>query len=582
MLTPHPAISNLNRIYEEGFKYYLPRHELEECLAGIAFENVEGYTQDESAKLLEDIQDIFSSILSQNPTKGSVATLVVGSSESGKTSLIQRKLKELAAGGASLAYICPDHVCMSEQKRTYLSEPEAKGEPFNEGFLKAYKKWRPGSHAATHLILANLIRERYSFFFEPSLTVNFTDTFLQFLKRQGYTIKIWHTSAPEELRVSPLQGRAKKLSQIKEPEIKDKELFAAQLIPSYLNWAESIDFYYRDKSPEEVVLSSIWLKQERKPCLKIYNWINYEKIKELYHLAIDANNNPELVWEKIVESRSEIQHFQTLEGLERVLQNYFQVFSVLCKSEDWNALVIQEERALFASRITKRVQDEAKISSNLTSTYFYLGNYSKAQIYSQRCRVLSKEFSDLKLYVRALYLESAVNRAIAGKANKTQKQQELYAKAVSIANEALEVYHLQKLDDQGLQGKIFFNMGAAHADNPTGDLIKASECYQKALDCFENTCPDDFARTQNRLAKVLILQKKYTQAERIIASLRNSNLSQRLTMHTELLESQFKLELGQKEAAKNLAQKGLAIAKALNAQEDANRFISLIQKIDKL
>ena len=55
-------------------------------------------------------------------------------------------------------YICPDDVYLKGMQRTYLAEM-AEGERSIFAGKAAYDKCRPGSDAATHLILGSLIGE---------------------------------------------------------------------------------------------------------------------------------------------------------------------------------------------------------------------------------------------------------------------------------------------------------------------------------------------------------------------------------------------------------------------------------------
>ena len=89
--------------------------------------------------------------------------------------------------------------------------------------------------------------------------------------------------------------------------------------------------------------------------------------------------------------------------------------------------------------------------------------YTLALKYAKRCHELSEEFVDPSLFIRALYLESAVHRALAGKNTNEQAQQASYQLAVTIAEEAIQIYSKKAIDNENLKGKVYFNLGAAHA-----------------------------------------------------------------------------------------------------------------------
>lgn len=265
-----------------------------------------------------------------------------------------------------------------------------------------------------------------------------------------------------------------------------------------------------------------------------------------------------------------------------VIDAYFKNFEDLSKSEKWEEILAQGSAALKIAQATNRPRDEAKICAQLTSTSFYLGDYHQALIYANRCHELSEEFVDPCLFIHALYLESAVHRALAAKIDEEQAQQNLYSRAIVRAEEAIAIYDYKNVKNVKLQGKIYFNLGAAHADNPKGDLEKATLCYVIALECFEKTdATEDLIRTSIRLGKVYLLQKNYDLATSILNDVRPHISNDRLAMHADYLEAQLKFALNDIETSIKLVQSGLEKAKALGAKEDEFRLQSLLQKIEK-
>jgi len=263
------------------------------------------------------------------------------------------------------------------------------------------------------------------------------------------------------------------------------------------------------------------------------------------------------------------------------IEAYFKNFEILARSENWKEIIEQGKIALEASRIANRPQEEAKICTQLASTAFYLGDFPKALEYVSRCHELSKEFQDPSLFVRALYLESAIYRALAQKQDEEQDRQAYYLRAAQIAEEASHIYFKNELNCQNLLGKIYFNWGAAHADNPKGDLEKAADCYSKALGCFQNIeATDDLIRTSIRLGKVYLMQKKYDLSQKIIDVVRPQITVERLAIHADYLEAQLKFAQNDLECAIKIARKGLLRAVALGAKEDESRLASLLERIE--
>ncbi|MCE5315829.1 MAG: hypothetical protein LLG04_00515 [Parachlamydia sp.] len=258
------------------------------------------------------------------------------------------------------------------------------------------------------------------------------------------------------------------------------------------------------------------------------------------------------------------------------IQAYFQQFEQLSKSEKWDDIYSHGQKALEVAERANRQRDVAKICAQLTSTTFYQGNYTEALQFANRCKLLSEEFTEPSLFIRALYLESAVHRALAGKeAHNPQR----YQQAVHSAEQAHQVYSSKQVKDESLKGKVHFNLGAAHADNPLGDLDAASRCYRIAIECFQNTCPDDLMRTNIRLGKVYLLKREYAHAQDIIDKTRPNATGARLSMHIDYLDAQLNLATKQFQKALTLANQGLAHAKTLGAKEDEVRLTALIEEI---
>jgi hypothetical protein len=64
-------------------------------------------------------------------------------------------------------------------------------------------------------------------------------------------------------------------------------------------------------------------------------------------------------------------------------------------------------------------------------------------------------------------------------------------------------------------------LGAAHADNPKGDLGKAEANYLIALECYKNlNISDEIIRTSIRLGKVYLLRENFPQTQVIIKQAR--------------------------------------------------------------
>ena len=314
-------ICNLDEVYNEAFQYSLPRPILESYLSGKAFDNSQEYSLEESENLKQDIHDIYQNILSKNLRKEALAVMTCGAPGVGKTTLMRQKLEHKEAKGNIIAYICPDDVCLKEgQKRTYLLDLEKnKQEELSDEEIKtrrqaAYNKWRPGSNAATHLILANLIRDKMAFYFGTTSSGPATCKFLESLKKQGYKIKLLHLTAPDQIRWQSIQERDKTFVQTTEKDVIEKGWLVPQRInDTYLKYADTIQFFYRDGVQQHrffsmAVLAAKWIRNdlegENAGTLSIVDRNRYEEIKKIHNATCTIIKREDLFWDLTVEKNA--------------------------------------------------------------------------------------------------------------------------------------------------------------------------------------------------------------------------------------------------------------------------------------
>lgn len=263
-----------------------------------------------------------------------------------------------------------------------------------------------------------------------------------------------------------------------------------------------------------------------------------------------------------------------------IIETYFKNFEILSKSEKWEDIIAQGAVALDVAKKSNRYSDEAKISAQLTSTAFYMGNYDQALIFATRCHELAEKFEEPYLFIRALYLESAVHRALAAKEKDEKAQQACYLLAVEICEKASSVYSKMDIKNLPLKGKIFFNLGAAHADNPKGCLDRAESCYIIALECFKGSnATEDVIRTSLRLGKIYLLQNQFDRCQQILNEMRPLISYERISMQADYLEAQLKFAMNDFNEALRIASTGLEKARILGAKEDELRLSSLLHKI---
>jgi len=266
--------------------------------------------------------------------------------------------------------------------------------------------------------------------------------------------------------------------------------------------------------------------------------------------------------------------------LEDPIGEYFKIEETLVKEEQWEE-IIQKSKAPLAEAIKiNRHSAAANIYFQRTSAFFKLGKYIEARENALCCDKLMQSIENPILVIQALYLKSAVYRALASKELEPKAKQEMFLQAVEIAESACQIYTEKSVENENLLGKVFFNLGAAHADNPHGDLQEAEHCYQNALKFFKNSGSfEEEVRTNVRLGKIYLIKKDYSFLKELIHEARATILPDRLTMHIDYLEAQYLLAIGDCENGERVTKSGLSRAICLRAEEDQLRFNVLLQEI---
>ena len=211
-------------------------------------------------------------------------------------------------------------------------------------------------------------------------------------------------------------------------------------------------------------------------------------------------------------------------------------FPLLREQADWSEIVRLGEAAA------------AEIHGQLASSYFYQGDFESAKKHALLCLDQEK--------IHGLYLLSAVARAEGN-----------FAEAKRLAAEALP------LSTGELRAKVLFNLGAACADNPEGNLQEALSAFDEALTLFE--CPEDRQRTLIRLGKVHLLLGNLLEAEQISNKL--EFVSERTSLHAAYLSAQIQQALGRTEEARKIASAALEQALRLGAKKDAERISAFLE-----
>jgi hypothetical protein len=306
-------ICDMSRIYNDSFKYVLPEKTLASFLSGEAFDNKKAYSEEELNRLKKDINTIFQNILATDPLKnskeGPEIVVTAGAPGAGKTVAMRQRWEKAASDGIRYAYVCPDDVCLKGMGLTYQEEISG-GKGTKEEWQAAYNRWRPGSNAAAHFILAELIRKKYDIYFGTTSSGAATPTFLKFLKDQGYKITVMHMTMSDQKRWESVLERDGTFVQTTEEDVVQKgELFPQRIEDSFLKHADKIEFYYREGVKEDATLAARWIRNSSpSPVgkLKIVDPLAYGKIKEIHDAAVVRLDKLPLLWASTVEAKSEI------------------------------------------------------------------------------------------------------------------------------------------------------------------------------------------------------------------------------------------------------------------------------------
>ncbi len=303
-----------NDIFHTNYKYFLPKKTLDEWLSGKALDNPCKYSDQEQKDLQKDIQDIYHKTVSGSCIEKSgekpVAIITAGASGAGKTTLIEQELNKNKS--QKNIYISASDICLKNQTRTYQKDLKNSDQSLTSR-QNIYKKWEPAATAAKHLILSHLIQNKKSFYLGSTCIEPITGNFFEFLKKEGYQIKLLYVTASDEIRWTSIQNRNKTFAHTScrtQQCVKKQTIILAKQIHSFLTYADEICFYYRKEAHEKANLVAIWTKNKADSeilgTLQIFSSQEYTEVKRIHNTAIKTLNRPDLDWEACIDEKSEI------------------------------------------------------------------------------------------------------------------------------------------------------------------------------------------------------------------------------------------------------------------------------------
>lgn len=147
------------------------------------------------------------------------------------------------------------------------------------------------------------------------------------------------------------------------------------------------------------------------------------------------------------------------------------------------------------------------LSLQMASSGFYLGSYDHSLKLAESALQEAQQQKDSAAETEALYLLSAIARVKGEPA------------AVTLAERSLSVLQNSILDDQVLEGKVYFNLGAAFSDTDPQQLNKSKQYLQQAYLLFvANKRNSDALRAGLRWVRVEYLQGHYEEALKLLRS----------------------------------------------------------------
>ncbi|MCH1430941.1 MAG: tetratricopeptide repeat protein [Chlamydiales bacterium] len=264
-------------------------------------------------------------------------------------------------------------------------------------------------------------------------------------------------------------------------------------------------------------------------------------------------------------------------------KEFFQQLEVLKRESNWNR-IIELGKRVIQLRGPEAKEADLWIYLELASMSFYKGDYEAVKGFSVRAEELAQSSGNYEALISSLYHHSAYTRALADKEEDNELKQIFFAQAVELAQRAFSI--VDRFPDTMLKAKVYFNLGAAHADNPEGDAQKALDCYQKAKTiCEDQQQWDDYMRTAIRELNLCLA--RFDTVGISITTLRKSfdqsflkaeaSMSSRTRVMMYLAEARLLQKEGKDITALLKAQMGLSLACELNMNTDIKRLNKFIE-----
>ncbi|MDF2550583.1 MAG: hypothetical protein K0S07_1650 [Chlamydiales bacterium] len=265
---------------------------------------------------------------------------------------------------------------------------------------------------------------------------------------------------------------------------------------------------------------------------------------------------------------------------------YFDQVTKWQKEDNWPPIIAHGEKALaemdhYLQPLQALIQKEIVIHADLSSIYFYQGQFEEALKQARKCFGLATINNDLSFELKGLYLMSANYRALAGKAENPKIAAKLYKKAISYCEDAVDLMDKSSASNF-FKSKVWFNMGSAQSEYPKGSLRKAKQAFEESIQLLRPTeHPDEIARSYIRLCRIAIKGKDYKEAERLLLKIEPLTRRERTLMQLESLKALYLFEMGRLDLAYQVAKKARERSDRLKARQNREQITKLLLMIDQ-
>lgn len=195
---------------------------------------------------------------------------------------------------------------------------------------------------------------------------------------------------------------------------------------------------------------------------------------------------------------------------EILVQIGIQFGSVLWQRAFWYDRLTLAHAALSAAKLLQDWKSVSTFARNISWIYFYQGDYLRALHWAEEALSATTKTEDELLIAAAKRSLGTVELRLGN-----------FARSEKLLLEVLETSEAFPSDDYGIYSKGFAQYGLGDLEYERGNIGKAKDWYQKALDTWQDPLRKDPVRhisyALNGLGFVALKEKRYDEAKRLFA-----------------------------------------------------------------